>query len=98
MEELKTKSANDFAIQLTMAETCLENLIKSVEDGTVAVATLKLLQKHSKQYLKLCELHQKKSCSVQMLTKRQSELNAFFIVKDQLEYFMSLISIFDTGT
>ena len=81
-----------------MAETCLENLIKSVEDGTVAVATLKLLQKHSKQYLKLCELHQKNGRNVQMLNKRLSEMNVFFTVKDQLEYFISLISIFTTGT
>ena len=84
-----------------MAESCLENLINSVEDGTVAVATLKLLRKHSKQYSKLCELYQKNQSSHrsgQMLTKRLSELDAFFTVKDKLEYFISLISIFTTGT
>lgn len=82
-----------------MAESRLENLINSVEDGTVAVATLKLLQEHSKQYLKLSELYQKNSHrSSQMLTKRLSELDAFLTVKDQLEYFISLSSKFNTGT
>ena len=89
------------AIMMTRAESCLDNLIKSVEKGTVTVATLKFLEEHSDQYLKLGEIHQTNQ-KVSILIKdsfsrRCRELEAFLKLKDHLECFIHFSNIFTSG-
>ena len=86
---------------MARAESFLENLINSVENGTVTIATLELLEKHEKQFLKLGEIHQKNRNVSTSITKtfrqRLSEKRAFFTLKDNLECFISFSSIFTSG-
>ena len=94
------------ASMITMAETCLDKLIDSVEKGTVTVASLKLVEKNDKQFFKLVEMYLKnqngsessEKVSVQVSFKqRMSERDAFLKIRDQLEYFIALSSIFSSG-
>ena len=86
---------------MTMAESCLYSLIKSVEDGTVTVSTLKLLKQHSKQYFKLGEIHQANqdvARNVELyFSQRIYELDAFFKLRDQLECFIGFSNVFSSG-
>ncbi len=84
-----------------MAESCLYSLIKSVEDGTVTVSTLKLLKQHSKQYFKLGEIHQTNqdvARNVELYySQRNNEMDAFFKLRDQLECFIGFSNVFSSG-
>ena len=86
---------------MTMAESCLYSLIKSVEDGTVTVSTLKLLKQHSKQYFKLGEIHQKNQDIARNVepcfSQRIYELDVFFKLRHQLECFIGFSNVFPSG-
>ncbi|CAB4005504.1 Hypothetical predicted protein, partial [Paramuricea clavata] len=88
----KLTEDHDCAIMMTRAESCLDNLIKSVEKGTVTVATLKFLEEHSDQYLKLGEIHkttQKVSISIEdSFSQRRRELEAFLTLRKHVECFI----------
>jgi hypothetical protein len=77
------------------------SLINSVEDGSVTVATLQLLEKHSRQYFKLGEIHQKNQNSARIVefdfSQRMHELNAFLKLKKQLECFMGFSNLLPSG-
>ena len=86
---------------MARAESCLYNLISSVENGTVTVATLKLLQEHSSQFLMLGELHQtnkNNSTSIRdSFSSRRSELKAFLTLRDHLDCFTHFSTMFTLG-
>lgn len=86
---------------IATAESFLDTLINSVENGTVTIATFQLLEKHSSQFLKLGEIHQKNkkvSLSVKdSYLQRRSEKKAFFTLRDNLECFINFSNIFTTG-
>ena len=86
---------------MTRAESCLDNMIKSVEKGTVTVATLKFLEEHSDQYLKLGEIHQttqKVSISVEdSFSLRRRELDAFLTLRKHVECFIHFSDKFTSG-
>ena len=86
---------------MARAESFLDEVIKSVENGTVTIATLELLEEHSDQFLKLGEIHQK-NMKVPVLIRnyflqRCSEKKAFFSVKNQLQCFINLSNNFSPG-
>ena len=87
---------------IATAESFLDTLINSVENGTVTIATLQLLEKHSSQFLKLGEIHQKnKKVPVPVkdsYLQRRSEKKAFFTLRDNLECFINFSNIFTSGT
>lgn len=99
-EELITH--NDCGMIIARAESFLDDLITSVKGGTVTIAKLKVLEKHSKQFLKLGEIHQKnKKVPVSVkdsFQKRLSQKKAFFTLRDHLECFMNYANIFTSGT
>ena len=88
-----------------MAESCLYNLINSVENGTVTVETFRLVEENVKQFLKLAEVHRKNQngrrpseMSTQAYFKqRRSERNAFYTARDQLKCFVVFSGIFLKG-
>ena len=86
---------------MASAESCLDNLIKSVENGEVTVATLKVLEKHASQFLKLGEIHQmNQNVSISAknsLSQRLSELKAFLRLRDHLECFIHFSDKFTSG-
>jgi hypothetical protein len=90
---------------IARAESCLYNLINSVEDRTVTVATLKLLKEYSKQYHKLAEMHQGSLNSprnvgistAHFLSLRHCEMKAFFTLRDRLECFVGFSKDFKLG-
>ena len=86
---------------MASAESCLDNLIKSVENGEVTVATLKVLEKHSSQFLKLGEIHQmnrKVSISIRnSFSQRLREMKEFFALRDHLECFLHFSDKFISG-
>jgi hypothetical protein len=86
---------------MTRAESCLDNLIKSVEKGTVTVATLKFLEEHSDQYFKLVEIHkmtQKVSISIEdSFSQRRRELQAFLTLRKHVECFTYFSDKFTSG-
>jgi ribosomal protein S17E len=86
---------------MTRAETCLTGLMNSVKEGTVKVATLKLLEKHTDQFLKLGEIYetnQQVETSVQVsFSQRLSERNAFLAFQVRLECFIHFCNIFTSG-
>ena len=96
---------NDFegATLMIMAEKRFTGLINSVEDGTVKVATLKLLKEHFEQYLNLgeiCQTNQKVETSIELslsLSQRLFELKAFLELKDRLECFIHFCNDFSSG-
>ena len=83
---------------MASAVSCVENLVDSVNDGTVKTATLKLLEEHFEQFLKLGEVHQtnqNRSQHVPIKTsfeKRLSELKEFHKLNDQLKCFLGFCS------
>ena len=83
------------------AENYLTDLINSVEEGTVKVATLKLLEKHLNQFLKLdeiCQKHRKVATSIKdSFSRRISEMEAFLAWIDHLKCFTNFSNIFATG-
>lgn len=97
----KLTKDGDCKIIIASAESFLDNLIKSVENGKVPVATLKVLKKHSSQLLKLGEIHQtsqKGSISIKdSFSRRLSELEAFLMLKDHLKCFIHFSNIFTSG-
>jgi ribosomal protein S17E len=99
----KTELSKDFecATLMTRAETCLTGLMNSVKEGTVKVATLKLLEKHTDQFLKLGEIYetnQQVETSVQVsFSQRLSERNAFLAFQVRLECFIHFCNIFTSG-
>ena len=99
----KTKLSEDFecATLMVRAETFLTSLIKSVEERTVTVATLKLLEEKFDQFIKLGEIwqmNQNHEISIQVsFSERLSELKAFFAYKDDLECFIHFSNIFTSG-
>ncbi|CAB4012403.1 Hypothetical predicted protein [Paramuricea clavata] len=99
----KDKLTKQGACRMIMAraESCLDNLIKSVENGNVTVGTLKVLEKHSNQFLKLGEIHQmnrKVSVSVKnYFSQRLRELKEFFTLRDHLECFIRFNDKFTSG-
>ena len=92
---------DECAILMTMAESCLMSLKRSVEDGTVTVATLQLLNQYSKQYFKLGEVLQKNQNSASNVelnfSLRMFELNAFLKLKKQLECFIGFSNLLSSG-
>ena len=94
------------AFMMTMAETCLDNLIKSVNNGTVTVATLKLVKANEKQYLNIAETHVKNQngqrntevSAIASFKQRVCELDVFYRLKDQLQCFISFTNVFLSGT
>jgi formyltetrahydrofolate hydrolase len=97
----KLTEDHDCAIMMTRAEYCLDNLINSVEKGNVTVSTLKFLEEHCNQYLKLGEIHKttlKVSNSIKdSFSQRLCELKAFFTLKDHLECFIHFSEKFTSG-
>ena len=83
------------------AENYLTDLINSVEEGTVKVATLMLLEKHLNQFLKLgeiCQTNRKVATSIKdSFSRRISEMEAFLAWKDHLKCFTYFSNIFATG-
>ena len=92
---------NDCGIIIAKVESLLDKLISSVEDGTVTVATLNLLEKNADQFLKLGEIHQenkKISVSIQKpFERRISELRSFFALREKLKSFINFSNIFVSG-
>jgi hypothetical protein len=86
---------------MARAESCLDNLIKSVEKGEVTVATLMVLEKHASQFLKLGEIYQTNqnvSLSVKIsFSQRRSEMEAFLRLRDHLECFIHFSDKFTSG-
>ena len=86
---------------MARAESFLDSLIKSVEDGTVTVARLKLLQEHDDQFLKLGDIRQwnkKVSVSIkEQFRRRISEQKRFFALREQLKCFIDFSNIFTSG-
>lgn len=86
---------------IARAESFLDNLIRSVENGTVTIGTLKLLEEHANQFLKLGAIHQmNKKVPVLIgnyFQRRRSEKKAFFELRDQLKCFIDLSNIFNSG-
>ena len=97
----KEELTNDCGIIIATAESFLDNLINSVENGTVTIATLILLEEHADQFLKLGELHQnnkKVPISIKNnFRQRCSEKKAFLTVKSQLQCFINFSNIFNSG-
>ena len=93
----------DWKIIIATAESFLDNLIKSVENGTVTVVTLNVLKEHSEQFLGLVEIHQtnqKVSIEVSVkdfLSQRCSELDAFLTLQDHMVCFIGFSRIFTSG-
>ena len=83
------------------AESCLDNLVSSVNDGTVIVATLTLLDKKSDQFLKVDEVYQvNKKCGTPTkyrFLQRISEMKAFLTFKNSLRHFIGFSNIFTSG-
>ena len=72
-----------------------------MENGTITIATLELLEKHENQFLKLGEIHQNNK-NVQVSIKnsflqRRSEKKAFFTLRDDLECFINFSNSFISG-
>ena len=92
---------NDCGIIIARAESFLDNLIRSVENGTVTIGTLKLLEEHANQFLKLGEIHQMNKKVPVLIARyfqqRRSEKDAFFEVRDQLKCFINFSNIFNSG-
>ena len=101
-QEQLTKE-DECAFMMTMAESCLENLINSVNNGTITVATLKLVKENEKQYLNLAETHVKNQNGHQNIDSEASfrqrvcELDVFYKLRDQLQCFISFSNIFSSG-
>ena len=88
-------------IILTTAESRVENLVHSVQNGSVTVATLKMLEKHQNQFISLGEIFQKQSKaeSASAAIKvsfgdRIGELTVFRNQKTQLDYFIGICEAF----
>ena len=86
---------------MATAESFLDNLLRSVEDSTVTVATLRLLQEHADQFLKLGGIHQKNQ-NVPMSIKesfqqRITEQKSFFALQEKLKCFIDFSNIFTSG-
>ena len=101
--ELLTKDAECTRL-ISRAETCLTDVINSIEEGTVRVATLNLLKKHSDQFFKLDEIYQTKversvgTSSIQdSFSQRLCELEAFLAWKGHVESFIRFSNIFTSG-
>ena len=77
------------------------SVIKSVNDGSVTVATLQLLKQYSERYFKLGYIHQKNENSARDvkddLLQRAAELDAFFELRNQLECFIELSDLLPSG-
>ncbi|XP_028416584.1 E3 ubiquitin-protein ligase rnf213-alpha-like [Dendronephthya gigantea] len=89
---------SDSGTILVSAVSCVENVVNSVNDGTVTAATLKVLREHSKQFLELCEVHQTNQSGSQHVPMRTtfetrlSELREFHNLNGQLKCFLDLCS------
>ena len=94
----KEELTSDCGIVIATAESFLDNLINSVENPIVTVATLNLLEEHADQFLKLGEIHQnsqKVSVSIkETFPRRLSEKASFFALQDQLKSFINLSNVF----
>ena len=83
---------------MARAVSCVEDLVNSVNAGTVTTATLKVLEKHSEQFLKLGEVHQTNENDPQRIPietsfhQRLSELKEFHQLNFKLKCFLSLCS------
>lgn len=91
----------DCEMIIARADSFLDNLINSVENGTVTIATLELLEKHENQFLKLGEIHQKNK-NIQISIKnsfrqRRSEKKAFFTLRGDVECFINFSISFTSG-
>lgn len=86
---------------IARAESCFENLMKSITNGEVTVAELELLKEHPENLSKLCEVYQinvKADPSPEYcLRRRLSELAAFYTLKDHVETFVNLTNVFNSG-
>ena len=82
------------------AESCLELLVKSVQDRSIAVGTLELLADYSKQFLVLGEIIQKSretSSINNAFNQCREELVAFLKEKEILKSFLDFCEHFKTG-
>ena len=92
-------------IMMTMAESCLDTLINSVENGTVTVQAFRLVEENVKQFLKLAEIHRKNQngrrpsemSTEAYFKQRLSERDAFYTLRDQLECFVVFSGVFLKG-
>ena len=99
----------DCGMIIAQAQSCIGNVIKSVQDGIVTVRTLRILEKHSGQFLNLASIQdmsqnstkkgpQNKSASTRdIFQQRLDELKAFFQLKDELKNLLNLMDIFTSG-
>ena len=88
---------------IVSAESLLDDVIKSVKDGSVTVATLRQLKQHTSQFLKLCEVQQTSQTGGQnesvekYFCQRVSELDAFFTLEGQLKCFITFCNNLTSG-
>ena len=89
---------------MASAESRIENLVHSVQNGCVTVATLEILEKHQHQFISLGEIFQKQSKaeSASAAIKvsfgdRIGELTVFRNQKTQLDYFIGICEAFPTS-
>ena len=86
---------------MATAESFLDSLLRSVEDSTVTVATLRLLQEHADQFLKLGGMHQENQnvpASIKpSFQQRITEQKSFFALEEKLKCFIDFSNIFTSG-
>ena len=104
----KEELANDCQLIMARAESFLDSLLRSVENNdddkisrTVTVATIRLLQEHADQFLKLGGTHQKNQnvpVSIkESFQQRIIEQKGFFALEEKLKCFIDFTNIFTSG-
>ena len=89
------------AMMIALAGSCLDDVVNLVCDGGVTIETFELLQNHSTQYLKLCEIHERSRQNSRTATmwfrQRESELRSFLSLRKQFAFFVQLCRNFSNG-
>ena len=90
-------------------ESCVENLILSIQNGSLPVSTLEILETHSTQFLKLGKIFQENKRRVggdvkvnqipieKSFKQRTDELKLFQAQREQFSYFTDICDVFDSS-
>ena len=89
---------------MASAESRIEDLVHSVQNGSVTVATMEVLEKHQNQFISLGEIFQKQSKAESSSAAikvsfgdRIGELRVFRLQKTQLDYFIGICEAFTSS-
>ena len=100
---------DDGVVMMIKVESCVENLILSIQNGSVPVSTLEILETYSTQFLKLGEIFQENKRRVggdvkvnqipieKSFKQRTDELKLFQVQSKQFSYFTDICDVFDSS-